>query len=171
LHPFCYCSIIFAVQLTANFFTNATVQQLALSVRKTKCMKSSFFIGLLLLLATGCSKSPVENTEAIENTVVGQWTYTEYFYSTGAPGQWYPVTPANQIIEFKADGSFTGTASFLKDATHFVIVDSTTIKFLPSTKPAGYALMNYRVKTAERELILSPLDPICIEGCSDKFKR
>jgi hypothetical protein len=134
-------------------------------------MKSRFVIGLLLLLSIGCSKRPVENTEPIENSVVGQWTHTAYFYSTGAPGQWYPVTPANQTIEFKADGSFTGTVSFLKEATHFVIVDSITIKFLPSTKPSGYTLMNYRVKTAERELILSPLDPMCIEGCSDKFKR
>jgi uncharacterized membrane-anchored protein len=33
---FCYCSTIFVLQLTAYFFTNATVQQFALSVRKTK---------------------------------------------------------------------------------------------------------------------------------------
>jgi hypothetical protein len=135
-------------------------------------MKSKLIFGLLLLIVSaGCSKMTIDNTESIENAVAGKWTYTEYFYSTGSPGQWYPVTPANQTIEFKADGSFTGTASFLKEATHFVIVDSATIKFQPSTKPAGYTLMNYRVKTTGRELILSPLDPICIEGCSDKFKR
>ncbi|MGG9963104.1 hypothetical protein [Ferruginibacter sp. SUN106] len=135
-------------------------------------MKRKFMTGLLVvLLFAACSKATVADKEPIENTVTGIWTHTEYFYSTGAPGQWYAVTPANQTIEFKADGSFTGTASFLKEATHFVIVDSTTIKFLPSAKPSGYTLMNYHVKTAERELYLSPLDPICIEGCSDKFKR
>ncbi|WP_460550789.1 hypothetical protein [Ferruginibacter profundus] len=135
-------------------------------------MKLKFMIALLpVLLFMACSKTTVTDKQPIENTLTGVWTYTEYFYSTGAPGQWYAVTPANQTIEFKADGSFSGTASFLKEATHFVIVDSATIKFQPSARPSGYTLMNYRVNTTDRALYLSPLDPICIEGCSNKFKR
>ncbi len=100
-----------------------------------------------------------------------KWTYIEYFFSIGGPGQWHPVTPSNQTIEFKTDGSFIPAGSFLKPATKFEIVDSVTIKFQPASTPSGYILMGYLIKAAERELYLYPVNPACIEGCNNKFKR
>jgi hypothetical protein len=124
---------------------------------------------LLVFLITACNKSANVNKEPIDKTLTGKWTYTEYFFSTGSPGSWHPVSPANQTIEFKADGTFMPAESFLKTANRFEMVDSVTIKFQPASTATGYILMGYQIKTAERELYLYPVNPLCIEGCSNKF--
>jgi len=63
----------------------------------------------LLLFAIACKKS----VEPIENSLIGKWTYTEYYYSIGGPGEWHLVTPPKQAIEFKSDGTFIPSESFL----------------------------------------------------------
>jgi hypothetical protein len=123
---------------------------------------------ILLLLLSACKKS---NLEPINNTLFGKWTYTEYFYSTGGPGEWHSVTPANQTIEFQPDGSLVSSVSFLKTATKFEKIDSVTIKFQPAPTTRGYILMGYSIDTRKRELYLRPVDPICIEGCNNRFER
>ncbi len=126
----------------------------------------------ILFFVFGCSKQGDNvkfNPE--ENSIIGKWTYAEQFYSTGSPGQWYPVIPANQTIKFKPNGTFIATESFLKGATHFEFIDRETIKFYPLSTLSGFILMRYTLKEAGRELYLQPVDPICIEGCSSKFKR
>ena len=55
--------------------------------------------------------------------------------------------------------------------THFEFIDRETIKFYPLSTLSGFILMRYTLKEAGRELYLYPVDPICIEGCSSKFKR
>ena len=133
-------------------------------------MKKIKFLSLIFLVFIfGCGKS--DKLEPIENSVIGKWTYIEYFFSIGGPGQWHTVTPANQTIEFKPDGSFIPASSFLNGFTKFEIVDSVTIKFQPASTPAGYILMGYYINRLRRELHLSPINPACIEGCSSKFKR
>ena len=89
----------------------------------------------------------------------------------GGPGQWHPVSPANQTIEFKPGGSFISSESFLKTATKFEMVDSATIKFQPASTSSGYILMGFSINTAEEELYMHPVNPACIEGCNNKFKR
>jgi hypothetical protein len=133
-------------------------------------MKKIQFLSLIFLVVIfGCRKS--DKLEPIENSVIGKWTYIEYFYSTGGPGQWHAVTPANQTIEFKSDGSFIPASSFLNGVTRFEMVDSVILKFKPASTPSGYILMGYFIKTLKRELHLYPVNPGCIEGCSSKFKR
>jgi hypothetical protein len=133
-------------------------------------MKKMRFLRLIFLVFIfGCRKS--DKLEPIENSVIGKWTYVEYFYSIGGPGHWHAVTPPNQTIEFKSDGSFIPANSFLNGATKFEIIDSVTIKFHPASTPSGYILMGYFIKTLKRELNLYPVNPFCIEGCSSKFKR
>lgn len=121
----------------------------------------------LLLFAIACKKS----VDPIENSLIGKWTYTEYYMSIGGPGEWHPVTPPKQTIEFKSDGTFIPSESFLKDANHFEILDSVTVKFQPASTPSGFILMGYTIDTTARELQLWPVNPMCIEGCSNKFKR
>ncbi len=135
-------------------------------------MKRGYEIYLsVLILMTACNKSVVVNKEPIDKTVIGKWNYTEYFFSTGGPGSWHPVSPANQTIEFKSDGTFVPAESFLKTANRFEIIDSVTIKFQPTSTAMGYTLMGYQIKTADRELYLYPVNPLCIEGCSNKFTK
>jgi hypothetical protein len=131
-------------------------------------VKKLHFLSLIFLVfILGCRKSSLE---PIENSLIGKWTYTEYYQSVGGPGQWQPVTPPGQTIEFKPDGRFLSSL-FLKDATHFKILDSVTIKFQPASTASGYILMAYSIDTAVRELLMYPVNPFCIEGCSNKFKR
>jgi len=59
----------------------------------------------------------------------------------------------------------------LKDANRFEILDSVTVKFQPVSTPSGFILMGYIIDTMERELQMYPVNPMCIEGCSNKFTR
>jgi len=122
---------------------------------------------VLLFLTVACKKS----IEPIESSLIGKWTYTEYYISIGGPGEWRAVTPPNQTIEFKPDGTFIPSESFLKDANRFEILDSVTVKFQPVSTPSGFILMGYIIDTMERELQMYPVNPMCIEGCSNKFTR
>jgi hypothetical protein len=119
----------------------------------------------LLFFTIACKKS----TEPIENSLIGKWAYTERYISSGGPGEWHPVIP-KETIEFKPDGTFIPSESFLKDANHFEILDSVTVKFRPAPIDSGFILMRYSIDTGARELLMSPI-PLCIEGCSSKFKR
>jgi len=121
----------------------------------------------LTFCAVGCTKSTVG---PIADSLIGTWTYVEYFYSVGGPGSWHPA-PANQKIEFKSDGSFSSTEFFLKGVNRYEIVDSVTIKFQPVSRPSGYMLMGYKMDSSLGDLYLYPVDPYCIEGCSNKFRR
>ena len=129
--------------------------------------KIQLLLLLLLLFATACKKS----VEPIENSLIGKWTYTEYYISIGGPGEWRPVTPPKQTIEFRSDGTFIPSESFVKEANHFEILDSVTIKFQPASTSSGFILMGYSIDTLARELQMYPVNPMCIEGCSNKFKR
>jgi hypothetical protein len=134
-------------------------------------MKAIQMISLcLVIFYLGCSKPEVK-FEPAENSIVGKWTWMENFYSTGGPGQWHPVTPANQTIEFKSDGSFVSANSFLNGVTRYDLLDSVTIIFRPASAPSGYILMQYQINSYGRELYLQPADPRCVEGCSNKFRR
>lgn len=129
---------------------------------------SIHFILASFALLPGCTKSSLV---PIDSSLIAKWSYVEYYRSIGGPGEWLPVEPANQKIEFKSDGSFLPAESFLKGVTNYEIVDSVTIKFLPASTPSGYQLMGYQIDTVERKLYLYPVNPSCIEGCSSKFRR
>jgi hypothetical protein len=134
-------------------------------------MKPIQFISLVLLFITlACKKSVDKTIEPIEDSLIGNWTYTEHYGSTGGPGEWYPVSPSNQTIEFKSDGTFIPCQSFLSDANHFEILDSATVTFAPTSTSSGTIMMRYSIDTIARELLFSPV-PNCIEGCADKFKK
>jgi len=86
----------------------------------------------LLFFAIACKKSGNKIIEPVENSLKGKWTYTEYSYSVGGPGEWRPVSPPKQTIEFMPNGTFVPCESFLKEANHFEILDSVTVKIEPA---------------------------------------
>jgi hypothetical protein len=133
-------------------------------------MKTLNIISALLIFSMGCGKSSID-PETKEDSLIGKWVYTEYFYGTGLPAEWHPVVPANQTIEFKAGGSFVSANSFLKEATGYEFVDSVTIRFQPASTSSGFVLMRYEINPTTGELYLHQVDPACIEGCSNKFER
>lgn len=128
----------------------------------------------MLICLGSCKKGnhgPLPPVLTFDSTVAGNWTYTAYNIGTGGPGVWNNADPANQHAEFKGDSSFSSDVSFLKEANHYSVIDSVTIKFTPSSRPEGYFLMGFHIKTAERALYLFPVNPICIEGCTYKFVK
>lgn len=132
-------------------------------------MERKIVIVLTLIFSCfGCSKSSL-STDPIHNSLIGQWVYTETWYSNGSAGGWHAVQPANQTIEFKADGTFIGSESFLKEKTRFKVIDSATIVLLKDSDTTGFGIF-YKIDAIKREMIIHPGHP-CIEGCADKFKR
>ena len=126
---------------------------------------------LFLLVIASCSR-PVEKGKVFSTgSLVGKWEYTEHYFSIGGPGKWQPVQPAGQIVEFKTDGTFSSAASFSETFENYEFIDSTTVKFTPASTTSGYVLMRYEINEAEGILLLHPIEPMCIEGCSYKFKR
>ena len=135
-------------------------------------MKSlSYLFVISILLVAACRKTDDRIWEKSGQSLVGKWTYTDYYYSIGGPGKWYEVNPENQTIEFKADGSFVPAASFLQGVTSYEILDSVRIKFKPAATASGFTLMGYSIEKTGKELYLYPIDPICIEGCNNRFRR
>ena len=127
-----------------------------------------FIVSMIIVSFWGCRKSflPV-----IDRNLIGRWVYVESYYSVGGPGKWHPVLPSNQKIEFKPNGQFIPPQSFLRTMNWYVPIDSVTIKFQPSLGSSENVLMGYKVDTLNNELFLYPVNPICIEGCNNKFKR
>ena len=121
---------------------------------------------MFLAIIPGCKK----DIEPIDNNIIGKWTYIENNIGYGGPGQWLPATPSGQTIEFKPDGSFI-SSNHSWEATRFEMLDSVTIKFWPDSNSLGYVEMGYSIDTATRELLMYPVNPMCIEGCEYKYRR
>ena len=136
--------------------------------------QSSIVLFFAVLVLAGCGKE--EEGEVInkgdgDTGLAGKWRYSEQFYSAGPPGSWTPVQPANQYIEFKDDGTFVSVPGFVSGANRYEIVDSITVKISPANTANGFITYQYQVSETGDQLILSPSDPICIEGCASKFVR
>jgi hypothetical protein len=134
-------------------------------------MKEAQIVCLTLLFIVSCTTSTGKKESKTPNPLTAKWIHTETMYSVGGPAEWHLVEPAGQQIELKEDGSFISSASFLKGANKYELVDSVTIKFQPASAPPGYILMKYQLDAAGKELYLSQIEPACIEGCGEKFKR
>ncbi len=136
-------------------------------------MRRLFFLILpMAFIGAGCSKSGSTNTVAdpYSKTFTGKWIFTEQKIGNGGPGEWLPVQPANQYVLFKPDSGVNSNVSFLNTATVYSILDSTRVKFLPISSPSLSSLMMYKIDSVKGELTLSPLELLCIEGCSYKFR-
>jgi hypothetical protein len=139
--------------------------------KKPAPMRLFFIFFVILLTAGACNKSSSNNFKSFPDTLQGKWRYVEYYASSGGPGSWYPVSPVNQWIEFKQNGIVSSNIESFKDADSYQLPDSNTIKFIIPSKPDGFLLFRYNIDTLQAALILSPLHPLCIEGCAIKFKR
>ncbi len=125
---------------------------------------------LFLVIVGGCGQHAEQGKVFSSGSLAGKWEYTEHYVSIGGPGKWQPVQPAGQIVDFKSDGTFSSVVSFSETFRKYEIIDSTTVKFTPASTASGFVLMRYELN-GEGNLLLHPIEPMCIEGCSHKFKR
>ena len=140
--------------------------------KKKPMTRITFFIFIVLAVTiTACKKSADNNNEPIDHNLTGKWIYTENGFSIGGPMIWRNAAPANQVIEFKANGTFIASENFLSGVTSYEKLDSITLKFQPVSLSPGYIKMRYSIDSADGRLYLSPFEPLCIEGCADRFVR
>jgi hypothetical protein len=125
-------------------------------------------IALACLLLISCKKSHIE---PIGNNLVGRWSYAQYYQSVGGPGEWRNVDPAHQTIEFRADGTFLPSPSFLPAAKAFRLVDSATISIQPASSTISEIVFHFVIDTPRRELVMYQTNPACFEGCAYKFRK
>ncbi len=133
-------------------------------------MKSyfSFFVIFLLL---GCQvfdeKVPYEKKP---EGLLGKWQVVERTFSYGGPPQTQEVENG-PIYYFRADSTFT-TNGFDKcyEGTFSVTGDELTLTSSCSTEEETNTII-YQMSFQKDFMMLSPIDPICIEGCSKKLKK
>jgi hypothetical protein len=101
-------------------------------------MKKILFCVLVLFSAGACKKSSTSPT--VNNSIVGKWKMTEYFFDTGdGNAKFRPVDPLNiSYIEFKADGSMIMTPNDLYSANHYEITSDSTMDL--GVDPEKYSL-------------------------------
>ena len=131
-------------------------------------MSKQASLGCFILGMVSCSRPAYKLTQSSSGILLGKWIYMEHYFSTGGPGQWSPVQPVGQTVEFKEDGTFQSVPSFSGSFRRFEIIDSTKLRFTPAPIPSGFVSMEYKVDTAEGTLLLRPIEPVCIEGCNHK---
>lgn len=125
----------------------------------------------LCFLQISCRKAIEYITDPIENTITGEWVFTEYFMSPGDAGQWHEANPAGRIAEFKADGSFVSTRHELKNFNRYELVDNDKVKLLTAYPGGTTLLLRFSVETDKALLYIYPGEYLCFEGCSDKYRK
>ena len=127
---------------------------------------------ILIFIGISCKKQTENYSRKEPKTLSGKWNYSKSFYSIGGPLIYVSTKNLKQWILFGPAGqSISSNVPEFKNATGYEIVDSTKVKFrLPSQQPDSL-LFFYRLDASTSELILSPADFICIEGCGYIFER
>ena len=137
-------------------------------------MKTIIFFLLLFVLfsAFECQhQEDIEPSSENQAIVIGKWQLVEYYWSAGGPGYWTKADPAKpDIIEFKADGEYISGRENCSGRYTAATSQEIMIKISCST---GYVQQSEHAGKIlpSGELVLEPTKPMCIEGCSEKYKR
>jgi hypothetical protein len=135
-------------------------------------MKRFFLISLLLVFfSPACKKSHSASPYPADYWLYGRWKYVEYGFSIGGPEEWQPAVPANRWIEFGTDGIFVSTSPDFDHFLHYTILDSERLVLKPLFPATDAAFYIYRLDPLTGDLVLSPYNPSCIEGCGSRFTR
>jgi hypothetical protein len=135
-------------------------------------MKRLLLLFLLLgFLGPACKKYHSSPPGSEGNWLNGRWKYVEYGSSTAGPMQWEPADPANRWIEFRTNGLFVSTSPSFDHFFQYTILDSERLVLLPPFPAKDSAFYIYQQDRLTGDLLLSPYNPSCTEGCSARFTR
>lgn len=139
-------------------------------------MKANCTLLLVLLLAVACDKNAEEPIPPEQTLLSGRWMETEAFISNGGPQYWVDVEDG-ETLEFTADGTFTSDR-YAECATGTYFLEGTELMLLydcEGFEPASAnenGFITYLLEFYPDYFIISPTSgPICIEGCSYKYRR
>jgi hypothetical protein len=129
-----------------------------------------FFIIIIVSLSIACHKSQDNSNHPISKSLVRTWIFTEQKIGMGGPGQWTTINPPNQSLRFNADSTFTTSVTIFTGVHNYTVIDSVSLKLTPASNYNSISVMRYSIDTLKGILELTPTVPLCIEGCSYRFK-
>jgi hypothetical protein len=131
-------------------------------------MKAIVIAALFSLCLIACSKYRADNSPF---RLEGKWRFVSSFMGTGGPTVTVPAERKTDFVEFKANGEFFSNVQGFNQYYAYEIVDS--IKLILKSK--GVVVQNkpyrYWYNHSNKIFTLSQMEPMCIEGCGDNFKR
>ena len=128
-------------------------------------MRIFLFIYLLISSAGGCS-----STAKHSNPLIGKWQFSGSYYSMGGPQVFKPAEE-NGSVEFGENGKLVNNNVLLfRDITAYQVIDSAKVKFMTPKESEGFLLYNYSIDSSG-SLSFIPLTYLCVEGCSEVFKK
>ncbi len=139
---------------------------------------AAFLLLFVLFSAFGCQHQETvepnpENQSVAESrsaTLTGKWQLVEYYWSAGGPGQWTKADPAKPIIiEFKANGAYVSDREDCAGQYTAATDQEIIIKVSCTTGEVRQSELSGKI-LASGELVISPTNPMCIEGCAYKYK-
>jgi hypothetical protein len=116
-----------------------------------------YLILLFCITLSACKKDKTVATD-----LAGEWKLSEYYISSGGPGEWKAAEQKTQI-KFGSNGTMSGNA--YPDRVKYAIKDSVTLSFYDNKN----SVVDFRYRLKNGTLTLSPTNPVCIEGCASKF--
>jgi len=132
----------------------------------------SFLLLFILFSAFECQhQEDIEPSSGNQAIVIGKWQLVESYISDGGPGYWIEADPAKpSIIEFKADGEYISGRENCSGRYTAATSQEIIIKISCSTGYVQQSELSGKILPSG-ELAIVPTSPMCIEGCSEKYKR
>ena len=113
----------------------------------------------------------VEPNSENQDILIGRWQLVEYYLSAGGPGYWTKADAAKlSIIEFKADGAYIRDRADCSGQYTAATDQEIIIKISCATGYVRQSELSGKILPSG-ELAIVPTNPMCIEGCSSKYKR
>ncbi len=149
------------------------------TVHINQSVKMRHLVSLIIIM---CLFSCVEKDEVSihsESAIIGKWRLVEFTYSTGGPEMITKSTDKGPEIVFRNNLTFTSSGRpECNNGTYlYTEVDSLQnaellLEFECSTDSSPLTTVKYAVTLINSDkIILSPLNPRCIEGCSYKYQK
>lgn len=124
----------------------------------------------IIIAELACHKAQDNSNHPISKSLIRTWIFTEQKIGIGGPAEWTAVNPPNQSLRFNADSTLTTSIIIFAGVHSFTATDSVSFKLIPASNYNNITVMKYSIDTVKGILELSPTVPLCIEGCSFRFK-
>ncbi len=139
-------------------------------------MKCTYHLLAALLFFSSCDTYESGPIITDEFSIVGKWTLTEAYISSGGPQYWTEVENGEEI-NFFDNGTFSSNRFTECSKGNFSIVENELLlqydcEGFDAVSESDEGLITYTLEFYSHYFIVTPTSgPFCIEGCSYKYKN